>query len=66
MTAEEIATPPEIRLGAALRWMVIVCSIVLVPTVAVLAETALAAGFCGYMAAGVRPNAYYRRRLPTA
>jgi hypothetical protein len=33
--------------------------------VAVLAETALAAGFCGYMAAGVRPNAYYRRRLPT-
>jgi len=34
--------------------------------VAVLAETALAAGFCGYMAAGVRPNAYYRRRLPTA
>jgi hypothetical protein len=30
----------------------------------VLAETALAAGFCGYMTAGVRPNAYYRRRLP--
>lgn len=33
--------------------------------VATLAEAALAAGFCGYMAAGVRPNAYYRRRLPT-
>ena len=30
----------------------------------ILAEIALAAGFCGYMAAGLRPNAYYRRRLP--
>ncbi len=30
------------------------------------AEAALAAGFCGYMAGAVRPNAYYRRRLPTA
>jgi hypothetical protein len=29
----------------------------------ILAEVALTAGFCGYMAAGVRPNAYYRRRL---
>jgi len=29
-----------------------------------LGEAALAAGFCGYMASGVRPNAYYRRRLP--
>jgi hypothetical protein len=29
-----------------------------------LAELAMAASFCGYMAAGVRPNAYYRRRLP--
>jgi hypothetical protein len=29
-----------------------------------LGEVALAAGFCGYMAGGVRPNAYYRRRLP--
>jgi hypothetical protein len=28
------------------------------------AEAVLAAGFCGYMADGVRPNAYYRRRLP--
>lgn len=27
-------------------------------------EAVLAAGFCGYMASGVRPNAYYRRRLP--
>jgi ABC-type transport system involved in multi-copper enzyme maturation permease subunit len=34
--------------------------------IAILAEVALAAGFCGYMATGVRPNAYYRRRLPTA
>lgn len=29
-------------------------------------EAVLAAGFCGYMADGVRPNAYYRRRLPAA
>jgi len=27
-------------------------------------EAALAAAFCGYMAEGVRPNAYYRHRLP--
>ena len=31
-----------------------------------LGETILAAGFCSYMAGGVRPNAYYRRRLPTS
>ncbi len=31
-----------------------------------LGEAILAAGFCGYMAGGVRPNAYYRRRLPTS
>jgi hypothetical protein len=31
-----------------------------------LTEAILAAGFCGYMADGVRPNAYYRRRLPMA
>jgi hypothetical protein len=30
-----------------------------------LGEVVLAAGFCGYMAEGVRPNAYYRRRLPS-
>jgi len=29
-----------------------------------VAELAMAAAFCGYMATGVRPNAYYRRRLP--
>ncbi len=29
-----------------------------------LGELVMAAAFCGYMAAGVRPNAYYRRRLP--
>src|SRR5262245_44178954 len=28
-----------------------------------LGEIVLVAGFCGYMTAGVRPNAYYRRRL---
>jgi hypothetical protein len=30
-----------------------------------LGEAALAAGLCGYLAGGVRPNAYFRRRLPT-
>jgi hypothetical protein len=29
-------------------------------------ELAMATAFCGYMATGVRPNAYYRRRLPAA
>ncbi len=29
-----------------------------------LGEAVLAAGFCGYMASAVRPNAYYRRRFP--
>jgi hypothetical protein len=33
--------------------------------IAIGAEMALAAGFCGYMATGLRPNADYRRRLPT-
>ena len=31
-----------------------------------LAELAMATAFCGYMASGVRPNAYYRRRVPAA
>jgi len=31
-----------------------------------LAELAMATAFCGYMATGLRPNAYYRRRLPAA
>ncbi|SJZ53287.1 hypothetical protein SAMN02745126_01518 [Enhydrobacter aerosaccus] len=30
-----------------------------------LGEALMGAGFCGYMASAVRPNAYYRRRLPT-
>lgn len=33
---------------------------------AVATEAIMAAGFCGYMATGLRPNAYYRRRLPAA
>jgi len=33
-------------------------------TIDLLGEMVLAAGFCGYMAEGVRPNAYYRHRLP--
>jgi len=31
-----------------------------------LAQLAMALAFCGYMASGVRPNAYYRRRLPVS
>jgi hypothetical protein len=34
------------------------------PAVNLLGEIVMVAGFCGYMAGGVRPNAYYRRRLP--
>jgi hypothetical protein len=136
MTAEELATRPEARLGGALLYVVIVaallCVVMLVglivavdqfravagrfqialafvavwaaafvvttalrfritPTLAsigiiawvvyrfwvsvaggygwplgidLLAQLAMALAFCGYMAAGVRPNAYYRRRLP--
>jgi hypothetical protein len=33
-------------------------------TIDLLGEMLLAAGFCGYMAEGMRPNAYYRNRLP--
>ncbi len=29
-----------------------------------LGEIVLVAGFCGYMASGAAPNAYFRRRLP--
>jgi len=29
-----------------------------------LGEIVLVAGFCGYKTDAVRPNAYYRRRLP--
>lgn len=31
----------------------------------IIADIAMTAAFCGYMANGRRPNAYYRRRLPT-
>ena len=33
-------------------------------TIDLLAQLAMALAFCGYMAGGVRPNAYYGRRLP--
>jgi len=69
-------TGPEARLSGALLWMVIACAVAsIVPVdalvltwpnaIAIAAEITTVAGFCGYMAAGVRPNAYYRRRLPT-
>jgi hypothetical protein len=34
-------------------------------TIDLLAQLAMALAFCGYMAGGVRPNAYYGRRLPS-
>jgi hypothetical protein len=34
-------------------------------TIDLLAQLAMAFAFCGYMAGGVRPNAYYGRRLPS-
>lgn len=43
--------------GAVLHWPLLVD---------LLGEVLLGVGFCGYMAMAVRPNAYYRRRLPTA
>jgi hypothetical protein len=136
MTAEELATRPEARLGGALLCMVIVAALLAVvmlvglivavdqfravagrfqialafvaawsaafvvmtalrvratPTLAsfgvvawvvyrfwvsvtggygwplsidLFAQLAMALAFCGYMAGGVRPNAYYGRRLP--
>ena len=138
MTAEEVATLPEARLGGALFWMVAAAALLCIVAIAgaifafhqlreiggrymiavgfaaawslafialtllrarvtpvlagaglvvwiayrffvallgqagwplaidLLGEAILAAGFCGYMAGGVRPNAYYRRRLPTS
>jgi len=37
MTADEIANRPELRLGGALLWMVIVCAVsVIVPTIGML------------------------------
>jgi hypothetical protein len=126
MTAEEVATLPEARLGGALLWMVAAAALLCIVAIAgarymiavvfvaawsfafivltllrarvtpvvagagfvvwiayrffvallgqtgwplaidLLGEAILAAGFCGYMAGGVRPNAYYRRRLPTS
>ena len=138
MTAEEVATLPEARLGGALLWMVAAAALLCIVAIAgalfafhqlreiggrymiavglvaawslafivltllrarvtpvvagagfvvwiayrffvallgqtgwplaidLLGEAILAAGFCGYMAGGVRPNAYYRRRLPAS
>ena len=44
-----------ISYGAVAHWPLVVD---------MLGELILAAGFCGYMAGGLRPNAYYRRRIP--
>lgn len=58
-----LAQAPEVAAAEKTSW---VDGLVLIWPygVNILAEIALVAGFCGYMAAGVRPNAYYRRRMP--
>jgi hypothetical protein len=63
------ATPLAASLGL-LAWIAYRFYVALVSeagwplSIDLLGEALLAAGFCGYMADGVRPNAYYRRRLP--
>jgi hypothetical protein len=63
------ATPPVVSAGfiAWIAWRFVASLIGHAGwplAVDLLGEIVLAAGFCGYMAGGVRPNAYYRRRLP--
>ena len=64
------ATPLVASLGLALwvayRLYVAIASGNWPLIVDLLGEAVLAAGFCGYMLTGSRPNAYYRRRLPGA
>lgn len=74
MTVDEVAVRPEARLGGALLWMVgaavlhcLVVSVVIAGwplVVDLLGEAVMAAAFCDYMAEGLRPSAYHRRRLP--
>lgn len=72
MTALRLPTTPLVASAGFLAWIVYRFAVALWSgagwplAVDAWAEAVLAAGFCGYMAEGVRPNAYYRRRLPTS
>ncbi len=65
-----IGSPPIVAAVGFLAWIAYRFAVALLShagwplMVDLLGEAVLAAGFCGYMADGVRPNAYYRRRLP--
>ena len=70
MTLLRAATTPVVASVGFLAWIAYRFAAVLLShagwplAVDLLGEAVLAAGFCGYMVGGVRPNAYYRRRLP--
>jgi hypothetical protein len=70
MTALHLRATPLVASAGLLAWIVWRFVAALIGhagwplAVDLLTEILLAAGFCGYMAEGLRPNAYYRRRLP--
>jgi hypothetical protein len=71
MTVMRARATPVVASGGLLLWVAYRLCVAAIaggwPLVLdLLAEAILAAGFCGYMATGLRPNAYYRRRLPAA
>ena len=71
MTMARVRSTPTWTSAALLAWIAYRAGAALLTgagwplLVDLLGEAVLAAGFCGYMAGGRRPNAYYRRRLPT-
>jgi hypothetical protein len=70
MTALHLRATPVVASAGLLAWIAWRFFATLVGhagwpiAVDLLGEILLAAGFCGYMAEGLRPNAYYRRRIP--
>jgi hypothetical protein len=71
MTLMRAHATPAVASGGLVLWVAYrLCVAVLAggwPLVLdLLGEAILAAGFCGYMATGLQPQAYYRRRLPSA
>jgi len=70
MTLLRLRATPVVASAGLLLWIAYRLAVAIVSqagwplTVDLLGEVVLAAGFCGYMAEGVRPNAYYRHRLP--
>jgi hypothetical protein len=72
LTLLRVRVTPLIAIAGLIIWIAYRFSVAVVShagwplAIDALGEAVLAAGFCGYMAGGVRPNAYYRRRLPTS